>query len=398
MTTDPQTTEPVCKFDEGCHRVVPCDPGCAVTTAELYRRMAAPAARPELRDQIADALMAWAERNNNPKYAAARRSETVVANAYSRADAVLAVLLGPIPADTNVATWTAVRAIQLMNEAGRQRDATVSATTNRAAVLREEATRIRAHCPDHLDSESAEGAWITCHCDVADDMERRMAVEAQPQTEGPTSVAALAEGANETGTSVAAESDRRYRYAAAIRGWWDADDGGDEEIAAAVMDVANGESAALRIEVARLNRRIRELDQPAVVAAVAGEAPALRCVCGDPVEWMDVDVAYGSGWIHGPGSDTPCLNARPRCPHCHTPHDLNPDSGAPAACASILASIRDRDEERAEVVHGCPPDGSGLTPCCGCTPFELPLGDRISSEAPITCTGRAAVSQPGKEN
>jgi len=47
----------------------------------------------------------------------------------------------------------------------------------------------------------------------------------------------------------------------------------------------------------------------------------------------------------------------------------------------------------AEVVHGCPPDGSGLTPCCGRTPFELPLGDRISSEAPVTCPG-AAVAQP----
>ncbi|MEV6791293.1 hypothetical protein AB0M87_04670 [Streptomyces sp. NPDC051320] len=39
-----------------------------------------------------------------------------------------------------------------------------------------------------------------------------------------------------------------------------------------------------------------------------------------------------------------------------------------------------------EIVHACPPDGSGLTPCCGRTPFELPLTDRISSEAPTTCT------------
>ncbi|WP_121711616.1 hypothetical protein [Streptomyces sp. E5N91] len=43
-----------------------------------------------------------------------------------------------------------------------------------------------------------------------------------------------------------------------------------------------------------------------------------------------------------------------------------------------------------ETVHGCPPDGSGLTPCCGRTPFELPRTDRISSEAPITGTGPAA--------
>src|SRR5690606_22100491 len=47
-------------------------------------------------------------------------------------------------------------------------------------------------------------------------------------------------------------------------------------------------------------------------------------------------------------------------------------------------------DEPAETVHGCPPVGSGLTPCCGRTPFELPRADRISSEAPITCTGSAA--------
>lgn len=51
---------------------------------------------------------------------------------------------------------------------------------DRAAVLREEAARIRAHCPDHLDSDSAEGAWLACHCAVADDMLRRLAAETQP--------------------------------------------------------------------------------------------------------------------------------------------------------------------------------------------------------------------------
>lgn len=50
-----------------------------------------------------------------------------------------------------------------------------------------------------------------------------------------------------------------------------------------------------------------------------------------------------------------------------------------------------------EIVHSCPPDGSGLTPCCGRTPFELPLGDRISSEALVTCTTAPAVTLPGKE-
>lgn len=46
----------------------------------------------QLRDQVAEALMAWAESNNTPGNAPFRRPETVTRNAYSRAGAVLAVL------------------------------------------------------------------------------------------------------------------------------------------------------------------------------------------------------------------------------------------------------------------------------------------------------------------
>lgn len=49
-----------------------------------------------LRDRIAEALLRWAERGNDPQYASMRRPETVRANAYSRADAVLAVLPAPV--------------------------------------------------------------------------------------------------------------------------------------------------------------------------------------------------------------------------------------------------------------------------------------------------------------
>ncbi|MGW2223850.1 DUF6085 family protein [Streptomyces formicae] len=46
--------------------------------------------------------------------------------------------------------------------------------------------------------------------------------------------------------------------------------------------------------------------------------------------------------------------------------------------------------ERASVVHGCPPDGSGLTPCCGRTPFELPASDQMAiASSRITCRGPA---------
>jgi hypothetical protein len=51
-----------------------------------------------------------------------------------------------------------------------------------------------------------------------------------------------------------------------------------------------------------------------------------------------------------------------------------------------------------EVVHGCPPDGSGLTPCCGRTPFELPRTDRMStSPDAVTCTGTAGGAPQPKE-
>jgi hypothetical protein len=67
------------------------------------------------------------------------------------------------------APWDAIR---------ERADAVLSelpAPVDWAAVLREEAALIRAHCPDHLDAGSAEGAWMDCHCAVADDMERRLA-------------------------------------------------------------------------------------------------------------------------------------------------------------------------------------------------------------------------------
>src|SRR5690606_1371389 len=75
--------------------------GADAVLAVLYREWpwlraetedAAPTDQTALRDRIAEALMRWTERGNSPQYAAMRRPETVQANAYSRADAVLAVL------------------------------------------------------------------------------------------------------------------------------------------------------------------------------------------------------------------------------------------------------------------------------------------------------------------
>ena len=59
-------------------------------------------------------------------------------------------------------------------------------------------------------------------------------------------------------------------------------------------------------EVARLTAELQR-----VAGEQHAQSKARHCACGAPIEWMDVDVAYGSGWVHSPGSDTSCLDARP---------------------------------------------------------------------------------------
>ncbi|MFJ3283308.1 hypothetical protein [Streptomyces halstedii] len=63
------------------------------------------------------------------------------------------------------------------------------------------------------------------------------------------------------------------------------------------------------------------VDDPRNIAAVAATVARQllgttegdrRCVCGDPIEWMTHP--DGSGWIHSPGSETRCLDARPAVP------------------------------------------------------------------------------------
>jgi hypothetical protein len=77
--------------------------------------------RAALRDRIAEALMRWAERNNDPKYAPIRRPDTVTANAYGRAAAVLAVL--PAPADRAA----------ILRDAADAYDAIISKSTGKEA-------------------------------------------------------------------------------------------------------------------------------------------------------------------------------------------------------------------------------------------------------------------------
>jgi hypothetical protein len=113
------------------------------------------------------------------------------------------------------------------------------------------------------------------------------------------------------------------------------------------------------------------------------QAPAeIECAnCWRVVENRSVPNMGGpsrDNWVHVPGGFTPCF----------------PQRGADSPRAEPELTV----VPQPEIVHACPPDGSGLTPCCGRTPFELPLTDRISSEVPVTCTTTpAVVAEPGKE-
>lgn len=66
----------------------------------------------------------------------------------------------------------------------------------------------------------------------------------------------------------------------------------------------------------------------------------------------------------------------------------------PAAAPFRATADEVQRPEVREVVHAWPTDASGLTPCCGRTPLELPLTDQIGSEAPATCPGPAEAQQP----
>jgi hypothetical protein len=50
-----------------------------------------------------------------------------------------------------------------------------------------------------------------------------------------------------------------------------------------------------------------------------------------------------------------------------------------------------------ETVHACPPEGSGITPCCERTPFELPVTDRMTTD-PTLVTCAAGVWQDGAQS
>lgn len=106
----------------------------------------------EIRQQIVAALMRWAERGNNPAYAAARRPETVTRNAYDRADAVLPVVRAAVAAGARRALEDAAGRVDA--QAVRETAASSSDYSQEmyaAARLRYQAVELRRTAADRPD-------------------------------------------------------------------------------------------------------------------------------------------------------------------------------------------------------------------------------------------------------
>ncbi len=119
---------------------------------------------------------------------------------------------------------------------------------------------------------------------------------------------------------------------------------------------------ALLAEVERLRARVAELEANSEV-----EQPQAR-------------VADFGDWLNENAPEAPCPNwSRERV---HGPHLWAAPNDGPARCPGV-------EEPPSSVVHACPRPGSGVTPCCLRTPFELPATDRLAArDRDVTCTWR----------
>jgi len=86
------------------------------------------------------------------------------------------------------------------------------------------------------------------------------------------------------------------------------------------------------------------------------------------------------------------------CPCCHEMQPYTVTLGPPHSAGdgtveatvhvdndALLTHVRECCEG---ITHQCPPDGSGIMPCCGRTPFEVALDERMTLDASLVTCGR----------
>ncbi|MBX7464922.1 hypothetical protein K1Y80_02350 [Streptomyces sp. MAG02] len=113
---------------------------------------------------------------------------------------------------------------------------------------------------------------------------------------------------------------------------------------------------------------------------------AVACVYAQSAVWP-VAALLGVGTIVCADA---ALNVQEKARELHaaTHRDLATDWAE--VQASVRAALADEMvfAPTSTTVHACPPDGSGLMPCCGRTPFELGALERLTEHGPaVTCPG-----------
>lgn len=57
--------------------------------------------------------------------------------------------------------------------------------------------------------------------------------------------------------------------------------------------------------------------------------------------------------------------------------------------AGVTGTSRWNPDGHDEVTHQCPPEGSGVMPCCGLAPLQVPLWHRLTLKPElVTCKGK----------
>lgn len=311
MPDQTESIQPVCKFDEGCHRVAPCDPGCGT-----------PLPNQTLRDRLVAAIKA------------------------SPFDELRTVDYAP-----NGPLLIKVKVDDLADTLMRRLPAVLPPAADRAAVLREAADGFDRHAGQLLDGVGDKAVFVA----------KALRDQAAVWSEAAETLRRLAAEAQQPADTDLTESDIDRLMAAGV----------PVQIVTAPPDTHGAEAQ----------------QQP--------DTEQLVCVCGAPA------VQYGDRWGHEPGTGEACLYrpyARPRCPECRMPHDLTP--GMARVCASILASIADRDAvERSAAAdtseETC--DGCGHTPHPADQCQSFTFNERCECDEPTAAVERAATADADEE-
>ncbi|WP_329217401.1 hypothetical protein [Streptomyces microflavus] len=158
------------------------------------------------------------------------------------------------------------------------------------------------------------------------------------------------------------------------------------EAAAGVQQTTEGETAQVA-EIRRLDDMVTQYGRgaSALTDKLRRVRDAHRETC--PLATGAITVGFSCGMCDL--LDAPALPVEPAVPPTHLPKGTNAED-----CPACKGTNPDYPflcpGPPAAVVHACPPDGSGLTPCCHRPPFEMQTDRMTTDPGLVTCPGPPA--------